>query len=330
MVKFPGNFKIGARTIKTVIAATLAILMAECLHLQYATAAGVIAILSVGNTKKSTFQSGKNRLLNFLAAMILSVILFTILGHHIWVFGLFLLIFIPFSANRGMSEGIAPNAVLVTHLMMAPVITPQVLGNAFLLNLIAIGLAFVVNLKMPNFQTELLAREKRVEHHFRDLFKRLSFILTQKTEQAHFLHKVEDLDAYIAESLTLARTHMDNRFGDGAGHFYAYFSMRATQVEIFHEIADIILQVDMTDSDVQLDDLAILFKAIGQTYTRENDGQALMMQLQETLARYRASDLPQTRAAFEVRARLFQILQLVQTFIQIKRDYLIESETSDI
>ncbi|MDN6044581.1 MAG: aromatic acid exporter family protein, partial [Lactococcus raffinolactis] len=73
----PKDFKIGARTVKTVIAASLAIIIANLFHLQYATAAGVIAILSVGNTKKSTFKSGKNRLLNFLAAMVLSVILFS-------------------------------------------------------------------------------------------------------------------------------------------------------------------------------------------------------------------------------------------------------------
>lgn len=327
MTPFPRKIRIGARTVKTVIAATLAILIAQALHLEYATAAGVIAILSVGNTKKSTFRSGRNRLLNFLLAMLIAVVLFNTLGHEVLVFGLFLLIFIPFSAACGMSEGIAPNAVLVTHLMLAPTITLAVLINAFLLNLIAISLAFIVNIRMPNFQAELLAREKRVEHHFRDLFKRLSYIFANQTEQVVFLHKVEELEAYILDSLTLSRTHMDNRFGDSAGHFYDYFSMRATQLEIFHEITENLMQIDMTIEAVQFDALAELFKAIGQSYDKNNDGQALMQQLQATLGLYRESELPKTRSEFEVRARLFQILQLVQTFIQIKRDYIIESDS---
>lgn len=318
----PKDFKIGARTVKTVIAASLAIIIANLFHLQYATAAGVIAILSVGNTKKSTFKSGKNRLLNFLAAMVLSVILFSILGHSVWVFGVFLLIFIPYSAACGMSEGIAPNAVLVTHLLIAPQITPQLLFNEFLLNFIAISLAFIVNIKMPNFQAELSEREKRVEHHFRDLFKRLSFIMAKQTEQVHFLHKVEDLELYISDSLLLARTHMDNLFGDGAGASYDYFAMRATQVEIFREITEILLQIEVTVQKEQLTALAQLFKAIGKNYAKENDGQALMQQVEETLDTYRASDLPKTREEFEARARLFQILQLIQTFVQIKRDYM--------
>ena len=112
---FPQGFKIGARTVKTVIAASLAIMIADMIGLQYATAAGIIAILSVGNTKKSTYQLGKNRLLNFIFAMVFSTILFNIFGHHVLVFGLFLLFFIPCSAAWGIAEGIAPNAVLVTH-----------------------------------------------------------------------------------------------------------------------------------------------------------------------------------------------------------------------
>src|SRR5574340_1424439 len=108
MIIFPKGFKIGARTVKTVIAASLAMFIADLLGLEYATAAGVIAILSVGNTKKSTFKSGKNRLLNFLFAMLLSTILFNLLGHHVLIFSLFLLVFIPCSAAWGMSEAIAP------------------------------------------------------------------------------------------------------------------------------------------------------------------------------------------------------------------------------
>ena len=322
----PKGFKIGARTVKTVIAASLAIIIANLLQLEYATAAGIIAILSVGNTKKSTFKSGKNRLLNFVAAMVIAVSSFSIFGHGVWAFSLFLLIFIPYSAACGMSEGIAPNAVLVTHLLIAPQITPQLLLNEFLLNFIAISLAFIVNLKMPNFQVELSEREKRVEHHFRDLFKRLSFIMAKQSEQAHFLHKVEDLEHYISDSLVLARTHMDNRFGDGAGASYDYFAMRATQVEIFREITEILLQIEVTVQKEQLAALTQLFKAIGKNYAKENDGQALMSQVEATLDTYRASDLPKTRAEFEARARLFQILQLIQTFIQIKRDYILESE----
>ncbi|EOL24498.1 hypothetical protein WO1_01835 [Enterococcus faecalis EnGen0365] len=36
---------------------------------------------------------------------------------------------------------------------------------------------------------------------------------------------------------------------------------------------------------------------------------------------YRTKPLPQTRSEFENRARLFQFLQLFQSFIQVKADF---------
>lgn len=323
---FPKGFKIGARTVKTVIAASIAIMFSEMIGLEYATAAGIIAILSVGNTKKSTYQLGKNRLLNFLFAMLFATILFTFLGHHVLVFALFLLFFIPCSAAWGMAEGIAPNAVLVTHLLIAPHITPELLLNEFLLNVIAISLAFIVNLKMPNFQDELTMREKRIEHHFQDLFKRLSFILDKQTEKAQFLHKVEDLEKYIADSLVLARTHMDNNLVYKASQSYDYLTMRATQVELFRELTELLVQIELQDQVQAFQKLRTLFLAIGENYGRDNNAEALMDHAKAVLAYYRASELPKTRQEFEVRAQLFQILQLIQSFIQIKYDYVLESQ----
>ncbi|MDN6070824.1 MAG: aromatic acid exporter family protein [Lactococcus plantarum] len=322
---FPKGFKIGARTIKTVIAASLAIMIADMIGLEYATAAGIIAILSVGNTKKSTYQLGKNRLLNFIFAMVFATILFTILGHHVLVFALFLLFFIPCSAAWGIAEGIAPNAVLVTHLLVAKEITPELLLNEFLLNIIAISLAFLVNWKMPNFQNELTIRERRIEHHFQDLFKRLSYILDKQTEKAHFLHKVEDLETYITDSLALARTHMDNNLVDHASHSYDYLTMRARQVELFRELTELLVEIDLQSQAQAFEKLKDLLLAIGENYGRDNNAQALTTQAQEVLAYYRASELPKTRHEFEVRAQLFQILQLIQSFIQIKHDYVLET-----
>ena len=77
--------KIGLRTIKTVIASVLAILIATQLHLLYATAAVIIAILSVGNTKKTSLKSGLGRLLSLGVAIILSFIYLVFITQRILV-----------------------------------------------------------------------------------------------------------------------------------------------------------------------------------------------------------------------------------------------------
>lgn len=46
------------------------------------------------------------------------------------------------------------------------------------------------------------------------------------------------------------------------------FAMRATQVEIFREITEILLQIEVTVQKEQLTALAQLFKAIGKNYAK--------------------------------------------------------------
>lgn len=53
------------RTLKMTLATVVAILIAYQLHLDYAISAGIIALLSVLDTRKSSLVVARNRLLSF-------------------------------------------------------------------------------------------------------------------------------------------------------------------------------------------------------------------------------------------------------------------------
>ncbi len=57
--------KIGLRTVKTAISAALAMIIAEKLGLLYAPSAGIISVLSVTSTKKTSVMTGIYRLICF-------------------------------------------------------------------------------------------------------------------------------------------------------------------------------------------------------------------------------------------------------------------------
>ncbi|MDN6030475.1 MAG: hypothetical protein L0I13_05415, partial [Lactococcus plantarum] len=118
---------------------------------------------------------------------------------------------------------------------------------------------------------------------------------------------------------------MDNNLVDHASHSYDYLTMRARQVELFRELTELLVEIDLQSQAQAFEKLKDLLLAIGENYGRDNNAQALTTQAQEVLAYYRASELPKTRHEFEVRAQLFQILQLIQSFIQIKHDYVLET-----
>lgn len=106
------------RTIKLILATVLAIYLATALGLSYATAAGIIAILSVLDTRKSSFKMARNRLFSTLLALTIAVLTFALFGFGIWTLGIYLALYVPLAYRFNWEAGIAPSTVLVTHLLL--------------------------------------------------------------------------------------------------------------------------------------------------------------------------------------------------------------------
>lgn len=108
---------IGFRTLKTAIGATLAIIIAKEIGLEYAVSAGIITILSVQGTKKQSIKIALERVASFVLALIIATVLFNTLGYNEIVFGIFILLFIPAAVRFNLKEGIVVSSVLITHLL---------------------------------------------------------------------------------------------------------------------------------------------------------------------------------------------------------------------
>ena len=77
---------------KMAISATIALIIGKILGLQYATVGAVIAILSIQDTRKKALIIGYKRITACSIGILLSVILYSILGNSAISFGIFLLI----------------------------------------------------------------------------------------------------------------------------------------------------------------------------------------------------------------------------------------------
>lgn len=59
-----------------------------------------------------------------------------------------------------------------------------------------------------------------------------------------------------------------------------------------------------------------------ETFAEQNDGQIILDKIATVYEIYRKKELPKTREEFENRAQLFQLLQLFESFIEIKTEFL--------
>lgn len=307
--------KIGLRTIKTVIASVLAILIATQLHLLYATAAGIIAILSVGNTKKTSLKSGLGRVLSLGLAIILSFICFTTLGFHTWAFGVFLLVFIPLSVRFNLEDAIVVNSVLITHFLVEKSFSWQMILNETLLMTIGVGLALLLNLYMPDNEKQLKEDIKAIEEDFRTIIFAMAAHLNLE-KIAPLDDACLDLRSKLRAALNQAHIHQKNQWISEEDYYSEYFSMRLAQLRILRDMVNLLIEIDI--DGLFVDELRKVLISTAENFAEENDGKLILWQIEAVYQNYRQKPLPQTREEFENRALLFQFLQSFRSFIEIK------------
>lgn len=307
--------KIGLRTIKTVIASVLAILIATQLHLLYATAAGIIAILSVGNTKKTSLKSGLGRVLSLGLAIILSFICFTTLGFHPWAFGVFLLVFIPLSVRFNLADAIVVNSVLITHFLVEKSFSWQMILNETLLMTIGVGLALLLNLYMPDNEKQLKEDIKAIEEDFRTIIFAMAAHLNLE-KMAPLDDACLDLRSKLRAALNQAHIHQKNQWISEEDYYSDYFSMRLAQLRILRDMVNLLIEIDI--DGLFVDELRKVLISTAENFAEENDGKLILWQIEAVYQNYRQKPLPQTREEFENRALLFQFLQSFRSFVEIK------------
>ncbi|HEL2376882.1 TPA: aromatic acid exporter family protein [Streptococcus suis] len=306
------------RTIKLIFATVLAIYLATALGLSYATAAGIIAILSVLDTRKSSFKMARNRLFSTLLALTIAVLTFALFGFGIWTLGIYLALYVPLAYRFNWEAGIAPSTVLVTHLLLEQDISLIFLGNALALFLIGAGLALLFNLYMPSQEKQIQTYHDQVEDLLKQILLRFeAFLLNGDGRNEAEL--ITQLDKTLDEALKVVYLDRHNQLFQQTNYQVHYFEMRAAQNKILRTMAGNINKCLLEGRENVI--LSSLFERAAQQLSRENSAKELLLDIELFHATFRERPLPQTREEFETRATLFQLLHDMEAFIRLKVDF---------
>lgn len=306
------------RTIKLIFATVLAIYLATALGLSYATAAGIIAILSVLDTRKSSFKMARNRLFSTLLALTIAVLTFALFGFGIWTLGIYLALYVPLAYRFNWEAGIAPSTVLVTHLLLEQDISLIFLGNELTLFLIGAGLALLFNLYMPSQEKKIQAYHDQVEDLLKQILLRFeAFLLNGDGRNEAEL--ITQLDKTLDEALKVVYLDRHNQLFQQTNYQVHYFEMRAAQNKILRTMAGNINKCLLEGRENVI--LSSLFERAAQQLSRENSAKELLLDIDLFHATFRERPLPQTREEFETRATLFQLLHDMEAFIRLKVDF---------
>lgn len=306
------------RTTKLIFATVLAIYLATALGLSYATAAGIIAILSVLDTRKSSFKMARNRLFSTLLALTIAVLTFALFGFGIWTLGIYLALYVPLAYHFNWEAGIAPSTVLVTHLLLEQDISLIFLENELTLFLIGAGLALLFNLYMPSQEKKIQAYHDQVEDLLKQILLRFeAFLLNGDGRNEAEL--ITQLDQTLEQALKVVYLDRHNQLFQQTNYQVHYFEMRAAQNKILRTMAGNINKCLLEGRENVI--LSSLFERAAQQLSRENSAKELLLDIELFHATFRERPLPQTREEFETRATLFQLLHDMEAFIRLKVDF---------
>ena len=311
--------RIGLRTVKTGVSAALAMILANTLQLLYAPSAGIIAVLSVTNSKKSSLQTGIYRLFSLTLATVISYFCFSLLGYQPIAFGIFLFLFIPLAVSLGLSDGIVVSSVLVTHYLVEESMSWGIIFNEYLLMTIGVGLALIANLYMPNAQNRLKEDQQIIETMFKKLLIEMAAYLKQEITEQKLLENCNGLLSFIRQGQLRAQTYQENQWVVRDVYYASYFAMRRSQVSVLHDMIESLDRIEVVE--IQVEKIVSLLDYTSETFAEENDGTDILARIFDVYEEYRQMALPTSREEFENRAELFQFLQSFKSFIEIKAEF---------
>ena len=308
-----------SKTVKMALSATIAIIISNYMGLQFGVTSGIIAILSIQDTKKEALRVGGKRIISSTIAIILSYAIYMLLGNNPILFGLFLLIFIPTTKVLKISEGMVIGAVLSTHLLMSTNINLTWIINESKLNAIGIGVAMLFNLYSVSLEDNFEKNKARIEDYFRAILSDMAVSLVTQTVPVYEQEVFLSVEKLIKNTKVMAQIINNNHLFKSNDYYVSYIDMRTIQLEAIKRMQRHFSRFYMKYEQTRI--LSEFTNDVAMNIHEDNDCVELINKLTLLRKDYENMALPKNRTEFENRALLFQFLNDLEDFLIIKKEF---------
>ncbi|WP_242218932.1 aromatic acid exporter family protein [Bacillus cereus group sp. BfR-BA-01380] len=312
-------FKIGYRTVKTAAGTALAVWIAQLLHLEFSSTAGILVILCVQNTKRKSLEVSIHRFIACLLSMVFAFFIFEPIGYTPLTLGILLLLFIPSAVMLKIQEGIVTSAVIVMHLYSLQKITWAIVGNEIAILTVGISVALLINLYMPSVENELKEYQQKVESNFKTMLLEMAAYLRNRESVWNGKELIET-ETLLEKAKELSFIKLENQFMREDDYYYRYFQMREQQYEILERVMPLVASLSWSYEQAGM--VAGVIENVGNAIRPESTGVISLRQLQEMREIFREMPLPETREEFETRAKLVQLVYEIEQFLFIKSRFI--------
>ncbi len=306
-------------SIKIIIAAILAIVIAQFLELEFAISAGIVAILTIQPTKKETVTTAMGRLYAFMVALAIAYVSFSLLGYTVTAFFVYLLFFITICQIFKWYSAMAMNSVLISHFVTLGSMDMVTVRNEVLIFTIGVGIGILANLHLRKRKDYIEKLKNETDAQIVKILKRMAERIVNKDLSDYNGECFQVLNRQIAKAQYVAEQNFKNQFQSDDVFDQEYISMRDRQRHVLYEMYKDVRRLNSTPGTAQR--ISEFLSDMAKVFDKDNDAISLMEQFQEMSIYMKSQPLPMTREEFEDRARLFSLLCNLEEFLQIKAEF---------
>lgn len=308
-------FKIAAGSGAAMYAASL-------LHLEFAASAGMVTLLTILTTKWETLKLSAARVLTFFLAVILAWGIFGHISNDGAAFGLFVLFLVLISEWIGWRITASVNAVIGTHFLATRDFSLSFILNEFLIVLIGISIAIIVNLyhNNGNQRNKIIQNMRYTEQKFSDILEGVARYLSSQPYQVNVWETLNELEKNLEHFTEQAYIYQNNTFQTHTSYYSSYFEMRARQCEALNGLHTEMEKLKTLPAQAGM--IADYIRYMKNYVTEMNQPEKQLKRLKQIYQDMKSQELPLTREEFENRAVLYHILMDLEEFLQHKQQFL--------
>lgn len=307
---------------KIAVGSSAAIYIAEALHLQYAAAAGSIALLTIVATKWETVKLSALRIVTFAMSVLLAWFTVTQIRSEWMAYGVYIFLVIVICEGLGWKATISVNAVIGTHFLMDQNFGWELVLNEFALVVIGISVAFVLNLFHRNNtrKKEIIENMRYTERRLQMIMGALAAYLSNMKMQINVWEDLSELEERLQEFVNDAYDYQNNTFHSHPGYYINYFEMRLNQCHMLHNLHYEMRKI--REMPAQAHQIAEYLIYLMDFVVEKKAPDEAIQRLEDIFAAMKKEPLPVTRQEFESRAILYHILMDLEEFLLFKKHFV--------
>lgn len=313
------NKRVILNSIKIIIAAVWAIMIAKWAGLNYYISAGVVTILTIQPTKKETLKTAMFRCMAFVLSIVISYVSFSIFGFTTPAFLVYLGIYVLICESLHWYGAVTVNAVLIAHMYYVGNMNAETILNEVCIFCVGIGIGILANLHLRKNKNYIEEMKEATDKQIQRILVRMSERILNHDMSDYNGECFYELRTRIRKAKNVAESNYNNQFGYGDIYDLEYISMRDKQYQVLYEMYSTVRHMDM--SPAIADKISHFLKETAENYRQVENAIHLMEKFRELDKEMKSSPLPEERKDFENRAYLFVLMRHMEELLQIKIDF---------